>query len=110
VKEVREFLGALTAGKFAKGHFVTLTGYTGPAKHLAHENGIEIVSQKEISRLIQIAEADEDLLAILNDPIKRCPKCERQMELHAPTPGPTTKTLWRCTAFPDCQQTIRAAA
>ena len=111
VKEIREFLGALTAARLKQGYFVTLTGYSPEAKQLAENNGITIVHEKEISRLIQLAESDDALLAILNDPKHSCPKCGREMELYAIKQGTwSSSKQWRCTGFPDCQQTLRAAA
>src|SRR5206468_4017056 len=42
VRNVREFLGALTHAKVQRGIFITPKGYTGDAKKLADEHGIEI--------------------------------------------------------------------
>ena len=111
VKEIREFLGAITAARINQGYFVTLTGYSPEAEQLAENNNIAIVNEKEIRRLIQLAQSDDALLAILNDPKRSCPKCGREMELYAIKQGTWTYTKqWRCTGFPDCEQTLRAAA
>jgi restriction system protein len=53
VRPVREFLGALTHEGIQKGIFITLRGYTGDAKKLAEEHGIQIVTEADLVRMLE---------------------------------------------------------
>jgi hypothetical protein len=112
VKAVREFLGALTDAGIQKGIFVTLCGYTGDAKQLADKHGIEIVNETDLTRMIEDtgAQRDPDVLAVLNDTRKLCPKCESEMVLRTATKGlGAGRQFWGCSAYPKCRFTMPAS-
>jgi restriction system protein len=112
VKAVREFLGALTHAGFKKGIFITLRGYTGDAKLLAQEHGIEILNETDLAGLLEKTDArfDPEALAILSDTRKLCPKCEREMVLRTASQGPGAgQQFWGCSAYPRCRFTMPAS-
>jgi restriction system protein len=109
VKAVREFLGGLTDAGIAKGVFITLRGYTGEAKQLADKHGIEIVNEAGLAKMIEDTDArfDPEMLAILNDTRKFCPKCEQEMVLRTATKGVGAgRQFWGCSAYPKCRFTM----
>jgi restriction system protein len=109
VKAVREFLGALTDARIEKGIFITLCGYTGEAKKLAEKHGIEIINETGLAQILESMNVhlDPEVLAILRDTRKFCPKCESEMVLRTATKGVGAgKTFWGCSAFPKCRFTI----
>lgn len=109
VKSVREFLGALTDAGIQKGIFITLCGYTGEAKQLAEKHGIEIINETGLATLLEStgANADPDILGILRDTRKFCPKCEREMVLRTATKGLNAgNQFWGCSAYPRCRYTM----
>jgi hypothetical protein len=107
VKEVREFLGALTDAEIKKGIFITLCGYTDDARTLAAKHGIEIVDQAGLAQMLKMSDGsfDPDVLALLKDQRKHCPKCEREMILRTASRGAGLK-FWRCSAHPRCRFTM----
>lgn len=109
VKAVREFLGALTDAGIQRGIFITLRGYTGEAKQLADKRGIEIVNETDLASMLSAADAqlDPEVLAILQDTRKFCPKCEREMVLRTASKGPGAgQQFWGCSAYPRCRFTM----
>jgi restriction endonuclease Mrr len=109
VKSVREFLGAMTDAAIHKGIFITLCGYTADAKQLAEKHGIEIVNEVGLANMIEGADAlfDSEALAILKDPRKFCPKCEREMVLRTATKGVGAgRQFWGCSSYPKCRFTM----
>jgi restriction system protein len=105
VKPVREFLGALTHAKLQNGIFITLRGYTGAAKQLAEEHGIEIVNEAGLAQMLEATAAtfDPETLAILRDTRKFCPKCESEMVLRTARKGPGAGgQFWGCSTYPRC--------
>ena len=109
VKAVREFLGALTDAQIQSGIFVTLCGYTGDAKQLAEKHGIKIVNEKVLGEMIEGAglSSDPEVLALLLDTKKICPKCENVMVLRTATKGTGVgRRFWGCSAFPKCRFTM----
>lgn len=109
VRAVREFLGALTDAGIQKGIFVTLCGYSGEAKQLAEKHGIEIVNETGLAKLLEAVDArfDPEMLAILRDTRKVCPKCESNMVLRTATKGPGAgQKFWGCSAYPRCRFTM----
>ncbi len=109
VKVVRESLGALTDAGVQNGILITLCGYTGDAKQLADKHGIEILNETGLTHLLQSAGAasDPEVLALLRDTRKFCPKCESQMLLRTATKGlGAGKQFWGCLAYPKCRFTM----
>src|SRR5439155_3054796 len=89
VRGLREFLGALTDAGIENGIFVTLCGYTGEAKQLADKHGIEILNETELANLLESVDArvDPEMLELLHDTRKFCPKCEMEMVLRTAMKG-----------------------
>lgn len=105
VKQVREFLGALTDAKIEKGIFITLNGYSEDAKRLAEKHGIEIINETGLSRMLGGPDErfDQEIVALLNDRRKFCPKCEREMVRRTTKNGKNIgQQFWGCSAFPKC--------
>lgn len=112
VKAVREFLGALTDAGIQKGVFITLCGYTGEARRLAEKHGIEIVNEAGLAKMLETTGArfDPEALAILNDSMKFCPKCENEMVLRTARRGAGAgRQFWGCSTFPRCQFTMQVS-
>ena len=53
VKEIREFLGALTDTGIKRGVFITSNSYTGDARQLAAKHGIEILDKSDLIRMLE---------------------------------------------------------
>jgi len=105
VGQIREFLGTLTDSGVRKGVFVTLQGFSEEAKELAGKQGIELVDEQEIIKLLGKAnwKYNPTILAALSVSEKRCSKSENRMILR------TTKKrrmaggkFWGCLSFPRC--------
>jgi hypothetical protein len=111
VKEVREFLGALKHAQIDQGIFITLKGYTGPAKLLAEQHRIEIIDETGLTELLERTNAhfDPATLAILRDEQKYCPKCESKMVRRTAQKGANAgNQFWGCSKFPRCHFTLPA--
>lgn len=112
VKQVREFLGALTDANIQQGKFITLRGYTGPAMQFAKRHDIEIVTEVELAQMLESADAklDPEVLALLHDTRKFCPKCEREMVIRVVENGPNPGgKFWGCSGYPGCDFTMPIA-
>ena len=110
VKAVREFLGALTDAGMHHGIFITLRGYTSDAKQLAEKHGIEIVNEAGLAQLLESTDAkhDPEVLDLLQDTRKFCPKCEREMVLRTASKGLNAGgQFWGCSAYPRCRFTMQ---
>lgn len=106
VKAVREFLGALTHARIQRGIFITLCGYSGEAKQLAGQHGIEIINEAGLAQMLESSEAkfDPETLSILHDPRKFCPKCESEMVVRTARKGlGAGNQFWGCSTFPRCR-------
>jgi len=106
VKTVREFLGALTDGGISTGIFVVLGGCTADAKALADKHGIQILDEADLARMLESVDAqnDPEILALLKDKRKFCPKCEREMILRTAKGGPNPGSrFWGCSGYPACR-------
>lgn len=109
VRAVREFLGALTHEGIPKGIFITMRGYTGEAKELAQEHGIEIVNETDLARMLESTDArfDPKTRDILSDQRKFCPKCEREMVVRTAGKGKGVgQKFWGCSGYPKCHYTM----
>ncbi len=109
VKSIREFVGAMKIASIQKGIFVTLRGYTDDARQTADANNIELVNESGLARLLESADArfDSEILGLLNDTKKICPKCEHELILRTATRGanPGSK-FWGCSKYPRCRYTM----
>src|ERR1039458_8890197 len=109
VKTVREFLGALTDAGIRKGKLITLRGYSGEARQLAEKHGIEIVNEVGLAQLIESTDAqfDPEVLELLHDTRKFCPKCEREMVVRVASKGPNVGgKFWGCSQYPKCHSRL----
>jgi hypothetical protein len=112
VKPVREFLGALTDAGIQQGKFITLRGYTSQAMQFAKKHDIEIVNEAELTQMIESTDArfDPEVLDLLHDPRKFCPKCEREMVIRVAGQGPNPGgKFWGCSGYPRCHFTMPIA-
>jgi len=103
---VRNFVGALHIEKFQKGIFVTLRGYTVQAKQLADDQGIEMLAADDLARKLESVDArhDREILELLADERKFCPKCEAQMVLRTVKNGANAGGhFWGCSTYPRCK-------
>ena len=103
VKEIREFLGALTDLRVPKGIYITLVGYSGEAKSLADKHGIRILSETDLIKLLEESAlmGSEDISKLFSDERKFCPKCESEMVLR--TNRLKGNKFWGCANFPGCK-------
>jgi len=112
VKPVREFLGALTDADIPRGKLITLNGYTNQAMQFAKRHDIEILTETELAQMLEFADArfDPDVLDLLNDTRKFCPKCGCEMVLRVAERGPNPGSkFWGCSGYPRCLFTMPAA-
>jgi hypothetical protein len=103
---VRNFVGALHIEKIQKGIFVTLRGYTMPAKQLADEQGIEMLEADDLVRKLEAVGArfDPEILELLADERKFCPRCEAEMVLRTAKKGANPGSqFWGCSTYPQCK-------
>lgn len=111
VKAVRELLGAMTDARVDRGIFVTLCGYTGEAKLLAEKHRIEMLNETGLAGMLESVDAkyDPEVLALLMDGRKFCPRCEREMVLRTAKRGPGVGgKFWGCSSYPRCGYTMPA--
>ncbi len=112
VQQVREFLGALTDADIQQGKFITLCGCTNPARQFAKRHNIEIVTGIELAPMLESADAgfDPEVLGLLHDTRKFCPKCEREMVIRVAGQGPNVGgKFWGCSGYPHCHFTMPIA-
>ncbi|MGC8887012.1 MAG: restriction endonuclease [Verrucomicrobiia bacterium] len=109
VKPIREFLGALQDSGIKNGIFITLCGFTNEAKQFAERNGIEILNETGLLKLIEQTNTrfNPEVITFLNDERKFCPKCGNEMVLRVAKKGILSgKKFWGCTAYPVCHYRI----
>ncbi|MSR65641.1 MAG: hypothetical protein EXS18_07675 [Verrucomicrobiae bacterium] len=101
-KEVREFIGALKVAGLSSGYYVTLQGCTEAAEDLATEQMIQFVDESQILNSIRSGngQVKPEMLRLLNDKSKYCPRCESVMLLR--TGRKTGKQFWGCSTYPQC--------
>jgi hypothetical protein len=106
VKPVREFLGALTDAGIERGIFITLGGYTGDARNLAEKHGIEMLNETGLAQMLESVNAkyDPEVLSLLKDTRKFCPRCERLMVQRKSRTG---GGFWGCSGYPRCRFTMQ---
>ena len=111
VRHVREFLGALADAGVQKGSFVALGGCTGEALALAERHDIEVINETQLETMLRAVDAanDPDVLALLGDTRKYCPRCEREMVLRTAGRGTNAGSqFWACSAYPSCRYAMPA--
>jgi len=109
VQQVREFLGALTDADLQQGKFITLCGYTNPAMQFAKRHDIEIVTEAELTQMLETTDVrfDPEVFDLLHETRKFCPKCEREMVIRIAEKGPHPGgKFWGCSGYPRCHFTM----
>ena len=103
VKEIREFLGALTDNRIPKGIFITLAGYSGEAKKLADKHGIRILGESDLIGMLEQSGLmySQEVSGLFSDIRKFCPKCETEMVLR--TARVRGNRFWGCSNYPRCK-------
>jgi restriction system protein len=99
---MRDFLGALVNAGIKKGIFITFCGYTEYAKQFAETNGIELMNVTGLAKLLESTNArlDPEVLEILHDKRKFCPKCGAEMKLRVARKGPNPgQQFWGCSNY-----------
>ena len=101
---VRELVGALHIGGLQRGVFVSLGGCTDPARRLAEAQGIAILEECQVADMLAAVDAsyNPEILELLNDERKYCPKCESEMVLRTAKAAPTNQ-FWGCSKYPRCR-------
>ena len=108
VRHIREFLGALTDAGLPNGFLIALSGCTADAEALAQKHAIQIIEEEELLRMLESADAnfDPEIIALLNDERKYCPKCEAEMVLRTAGRGSKAGEQFRgCLRYPRCRMT-----
>jgi hypothetical protein len=102
VRNIREFLGALTDSGISKGIFITLKGYTADAKDLAEKHDIQILDEPDIIQMLEESELmySPEISELFSDERKFCPKCEREMVVR--TARASGNQFWGCSSYPRC--------
>ena len=105
-RSVREFVGAMYLEGIEQGVMVVPGGCTDPARSLADEQRVKILGEAELTRLLEVVEAgaDPEMLALINDQRKLCPKCESELVLRTGRANPGHQ-FWGCSAYPGCDYT-----
>lgn len=109
VKNIRELLGTLTTSGIPKGVFVTMRGYSDEARDLGVKHGLVLLDQAQLAELIVGLGFTHgaEVLAMLNDPRKFCPKCESEMLLRTAKRGANAgRQFWGCPNYPRCDGTL----
>jgi len=110
VRHIRELLGAMTIAKADKGVLVTLRGCTADATDLARKQGVDIIDEAGLIKLMQMSDGsvDQKILAFLDDKRKFCPKCESELVVRTAERGPNRGgQFWGCSNYPRCRYILR---
>lgn len=128
VSIVRELFGAMTAEGASGGMVVSLGSFTRDAQAFATGRNIQLVSGRELQRLLHEGTHAKDVrraneaphlpavtstspqapLAVASAPT--CPRCSAMMKLRVAKAGANVgKSFWGCVKFPDCHGTREAA-
>lgn len=109
VKEIRELLGVMTAGKIPRGTFATSGGFTQEAQRFAQENRIHVLDAGGLLALIgkRTPEQQEALLEHAYQGEYWRPTCascgNKLVERTARNKG---SSFWGCPAYPRCRFTL----
>jgi hypothetical protein len=110
-KDIREFLGAMSAERISKGIYITLGTYTQQASDFAVEQGIQLLDSDGLVEILKSvnANSDPEFLRLLNPQNKSCPVCESPMILRANSKSRQCAELfWGCSRYPRCRGTLKA--
>jgi hypothetical protein len=100
---VREFVGAMYLEGIEQGVMIIPGGCTAPAQSLADEQRIKILGEADLGRMLEAVAAgtDQELLGLINDRRKLCPKCESELVLRSARANPG-QHFWGCSTYPRC--------
>jgi restriction system protein len=106
VKEMREFLGVMTANKLRHGTFVTSSTFTADALAFAADNGIHLQDGAALLKLIgqRTPEQQAALLAVAYEGEywrPTCASCGTKMVER--TSGKFARPFWGCANYPTCR-------
>ncbi len=106
VKEMREFLGVMTANKLRNGTFVTSSTFTADALAFAADNGIRAQDGAALLKLIGQRTPDQQaaLLAVAYEGEywrPTCASCGTKMVER--TSGKFARPFWGCANYPGCR-------
>jgi len=106
VKEMREFLGVMTANKLRNGTFVTSSTFTADALAFAADNGIQAQDGAALLKLIgqRTPEQQAALLAVAYEGEywrPTCASCGAKMVER--TSGKFARPFWGCANYPGCR-------
>lgn len=106
VKEMREFLGVMTANKLRHGTFVTSSTFTADALAFAADNGIHLQDGAALLKLIGQRTPDQQaaLLAVAYEGEywrPTCASCGTKMVER--TSGKFARPFWGCANYPTCR-------
>ncbi len=99
----------LRPGAPSQGLEARLCGYTADARRLADKHDIEMIQETGLAKLLQAANAgcDPNIIAIIRDTQKYCPKCEAEMVLRTATKGRGAgQQFWGFSRYPKCVFTM----
>lgn len=106
VKEMREFLGVMTANKLRHGTFVTSSTFTADALAFAADNGIHVQDGTALLKLIgqRTPEQQAALLAVAYEGEYWRPTCAscgtKMVERRS---GKFARAFWGCANYPSCR-------
>lgn len=96
---MRDFLGAMTHGRFDRGIFVTVGKFTTGARKVAAKNNIELVDGDQLLALIKEAQPRSTETPL-------CPKCGAAMVRRTARRGSNAGAeFWGCSTYPACRAT-----
>lgn len=112
VKEMREFLGVMSAHRLKRGTYATSGRYTAEALEFARSNGIHALDGAGLLALIarRTPEQQQALLAVAYDGEYWRPTCAScGIKMVERTPAAGGESFWGCRSFPRCRTTLRMA-
>lgn len=105
VKTTREFFGALADAGISSGVIVSLRGGTLEAKQFASRHSLEILAERQLLQLLRSTGAlfDFEVLELLHDKRKFCPKCNHEMVRRVSRKNANYgQEFWGCSTYPRC--------
>ncbi|MEJ0089779.1 MAG: restriction endonuclease [Limisphaerales bacterium] len=110
LKDMREFLGALTDQKVGKGVYVTLHGYTQEARLFADKHGIDLLDETDLIKMLNDSGLaySREVSELFASKEKCCPKCGEKMVVR--TARLNGNKFWGCSTFPRCRYKMDYAA